>query len=367
MAAERRKLLSLQDIGPWETHANRVNRFLNIEPIGPASLFRVLDLSHPAFPQEAIDSIYKSRWYSVDQGQIYIEVRNPMFVQKNAAVTEVIDFDDCLMSATRWHKEEYNALSQSEALRLRGVVITPDVAKQLYTESKITLPGKVERVSRYTPKLNLFLLSRYAELMEQGKPADEILPQVLQMKEQMVSRISRFGEHAWDVGVAMDADIVSVFTSNSPAKFVYTELLDDLLGKGANRHNLRAIATRGTVEGILGQAYKLHNSGVMQANPDLVIYSNDVKAEALLLVSRLIPQIRYSAVRVMDDNPDEIFPYRELAKTYGIENIEVVHVRHPDAKRRDLKIPFEPDVSVTSSYGTIFDHYFTNESAFALL
>ena len=160
-----------------------------------------------------------------------------------------------------------------------------------------------------------------------------------------------------------DQHIVDIFANNSPADFVYEQILPLIFANPVLAADLKIIVTRGKIEGPLGQIHKLHSSGIMNLDHaiDLVLYTNDRKAEAIILLSHLFPELQQMGIRAIDDSPDEILPYRELARQLGIENLKLVHVRHTDAKRRDVVVDENenPDYRyIDPESGTIFDHYF---------
>ncbi len=361
MVAGVKERLTLQQ-SRWYTEADfQVHRFFDLEPFSPGTAISKLELINPNIPTAVLDSVLNSSWYAIDQGRIIIEVRNPKFNHKIGNAAYIIDYDDCIMSTTLWHQHEFAGIALSRSLHDRDIHIGAEQASDIYELSKIKVPGKVDHEPRYTPLLNLTLLSHLAKFLESRQTPEEAWQNMLGVKERYVQEILQHGEGAL-VKAFIDDDILAIFLANTPANFVYHDLLDHLL-HDTYRKELRIIATRGKIEGLLGQVYKLHMSGVMNSKVDLVVYSNDIKAEALILLSRLIPWIKDVLIRVFDDNPAEVLPYTDLARSKGIQNLEIIQVRHPLAKPRKTVIREEPALSFTDAKtNTIYNHFFPIDS-----
>ncbi len=347
-------------LGPWDNDEDRSShRFVTIERIPQLILARELNFLHPTFSEEDLQSIAKSEWYSIDRGKYYLEVRNPNFQDKLNGGAFIIDFDDCIFKSTQWHKKEYERIATSEELKKRGVSITVEEARNIYQHSKIKIPGKSEREPRYTPLLNIILLTQFVKQLEIGVGRDQAWQEMIRVKDEIAATVHGNNEQCLSE-FPIDQDIIDIFVNNHPSEFVYTDLSDLIFNNPIVSHDLKIIATRGKIEGALGQAYKLHASGIMEKGVDLVLYTNDQKADAIILLSRLFPQLQEMHIRAIDDNPDEILPYRELARSRGIGNLKLIHIRHPDAKRRDAIVDEneQPDFRYEDPQsGVIFDHY----------
>lgn len=369
MSTAERQSLQFVKLGPWDNDEDRSShKFVTIEQISRTDLARKLDLLHPVFSENDLQSITKSEWYSIDQGKYYIEVRNPNFDDKLNGGAFIIDFDDCVFKSTQWHKNEYERIAASEELKNRGVSISIEEARELYQLSKIRIPGKSEQEPRYTPLLNIILLSHFAKQLENVVDREEAWQELMRRNEEITDTVTRTGEHCLN-DYPLDPDIVNIFANNHPFSFLSTDLIDLIFHNPIISHDLKIVATRGKIEGPLGQVYKLHASGIMEQGVDLVLYTNDQKADAIILLSRLFPQLQDMHIRAIDDNPDEILPYRELARHRGIGNLKLIHIRHPDAKRRDsiVDINEQPDFRYEDPLtGVIFDHYLPLPRLFAI-
>ena len=315
--------------------------------------------------KQLLNSVKERGWEKIHGGRMILEVRTLSFLQQPTyGSVNVFDLDDCLLSATSWHAREYQLLEENNILREQGINITAQRAKEIYELSKIRIPQVAEKEPRYTPRLNLILLSIYADALREAQiketPEEEAWAELLKWRELISSQTEERGERAL-TAYAINSTIQSIFENNHPADFVYSDFVQDVLSS-SGKYDIRIIATRGKIEGPLGQAYKLHSSGIMRLKSitggviDLVVYSNDVKAEALITIMKMLPGISGRQIRVFDDNPVEIMPYLEVARNLGAPNIEVIQVSHPDAKRKD----FNPGVEPIHEYQrgtTYFKHY----------
>lgn len=320
-----------------------------IELIPPESVIERLELA--GLQRPLLNSIKGSLWGSISGGRILLEARSWTVIQQPRVGTiYFIDFDDCLMSATGWHRREYELVEQAEVLHSRGININAGRAKEIYELSKIRIPEVAEKEARYTPRLNLVLLSIYSGVLQAGRPQEQpevhAWDELLSWRETINAQVQSLGERALQV-YAVDPAIQRIFLQNSPADFLYRDFVQDILA-WTSPADIRMIATRGKIEGSLGQIHKIHESGLMSQRSwrgqgvDLVLYSNDVKAEALMFMMRVLPGICERLIRIYDDNPKEVEPYLEAIKTLGAKNIEVVQVSHSDAKRKNAQIGIPP-------------------------
>lgn len=315
--------------------------------------------------KQLLNSVKESQWAKIDGGRMLLEVRTLSFLQQPTyGSVNIFDMDDCLLSATGWHARENQLLEENEVLREQGVNITAQRAKEIYELSKIRIPQVAEKEPRYTPRLNLILLSIYADALREAQIKEtleeEAWTELLKWRELIGNQTAEHGERALKA-YAVNSTIQSIFENNPPSDFVYNDFIQDVLSS-TGKSDIRIIATRGKIEGPLGQVYKLHSSGIMRLKSitgaviDLVVYSNDVKAEALITIMKILPGISGRQIRVFDDNPVEIMPYLEVARNLGNPNIEIIQVSHPDAKRKDFNPGIEP-IHEYKRRATDFKHY----------
>ena len=338
---------------PWEPEMNRT---LPIEVLTTGTALKRLEFSYPDIPSTMLDSIIESEWVSMGNGRMYLEVRNPDFLQKSGSTVYLTDFDDCVLSKTEWHNKEYELLSQCPELCARQIEISPKQAKAVYEMSKILIPGTVEHEPRYTPRLNLILLTDIASQLSMGIAPDVVWTNVQNIRDKIVNNVARQGEG--ELGrVKIDDHILRLFLENSPAQFLQKEFIDELHQNDANEFHI--IVTRGKPEGLLGQIYKVHTSGVLEKSVDIVLYTNDIKAEALVQLSRIIPWMKSAPIVIYDDNPNEVLPYLRFIHEKNIHNIELVHVRHNNSKRKDLVVEGYTPTDTTFDPETLtrFDRY----------
>ncbi|MEK7165963.1 MAG: hypothetical protein AAB874_04125 [Patescibacteria group bacterium] len=353
--------LRFQPSNAWAARdvENSPNTFHTIDHLPHLVLARKLGLLHPAFSDEILASIGSSEWWTIDEGNNILEVRNHQFVSKLRGAVDIVDYDDCLFKATEWHKREYELIANNQQLLSKGIAISFDEARKIYQMSKILIPGKAELEPRYTPLLNLLLLTQFARKLEKGMERNTALEEILVEKDQAREIISRAGEDYF-TSFPYDQDVVDIFINNPPSNFRDDPVVDQIFNNSILSGDLKIIATRGKIEGPFGQVYKLHASGIMEKGVDLVLYTNDLKAAGILLLSQLFPQLQDMCIRVFDDNRDEILPYRELALIYGIRNLKLIHVRLPNAKRSHEAIgdDIKPDYCfVDQETGIMYDHY----------
>ncbi len=338
---------------PWEPEMNRIPP---IELLTAGTALKRLEFSYPDIPSTMLDSIIASEWASIDNGRMYLEVRNPGFLRKSGNTVYLTDFDDCVLSTTDWHNREYELVSQCPELCAQQIEISPKQAKNVYEMSKILIPGKVEHEPRYTPRLNLILLTHIATQLSYGYPPEVVWNALPSVRDAIVSNVARQGEG--ELGfLRIDDRILKLFQENSPAQFLQKKFMDELHQKDEGEFHI--IVTRGKPEGLLGQIYKVHTSGALEKSVDIVMYTNDIKAEALVQLSRIVPWMKSAPILIYDDNPNEVLPYLRFIHERNIDNIELVHVRHNNSKRKDLVVEgYTPTGTILDAETkTRFDRY----------
>lgn len=331
------------------------------ERISPREVIPTLDLTKASKRVRA--SVQASAWYRIQGGSIILECRNPDILgELDGEETVMMDMDDCLLSASGWHRREYQLIESSQELRDRGIRISSEQARAVYEASKILTGSMIEKEPRYTPGLNLALLTDLSSRLEHGEGENRAWEEVFSVRDDIVGQIQAHGE---DVLAALPVDplIRGIFIDNSPADFVYTDFTRRVLGRTL-RDDIRIIATRGTIGGVLGQVDKVHRSGLIGISSkqgrrlDGVLYFNDVKADVLRRLGMIIPGSQEGLIRIYDDNPAEVGPFLAVASELKANNIEVVRVAHPDAKRKDVLLPFQPNLIHTlKRLGTILQHF----------
>jgi len=277
----------------------------------------------------------------------------------------LVDVDDTILRTTAWHAREYEIIGAY--FDKKGVRGGAGVAKELYESSKILIPGLVDVQPRYTPRLNLILVQRYIERYKEfGGDIAIAFAKTLEDRELFQQMVSSMGEGILE-GSKFDRQLLSRLINHNPTSdFTNAALIKDLFNgesdmvsddeQGSSLSSdevevpdstVRIVITRGKIEGPLGQVYKVHQSGLMTLpSVDLVIYTNDIKFNALSSVMDLLPDLsrRNERMVLYDDNPTEIIPvYEELAKGPCPLSIEVVQVRHSDSKRRDKLVIVKND------------------------
>lgn len=299
------------------------------------------------------------RWLTIHGREMDVEQRHPeVFGKLYNQETHVFDADDTLLSASRLHREEYERLESSPALRERGVHISVEQGRALYEASKIS----VGKESRYTPSLNKVLDSSFIARQESGDCEEKAWEETLNFREEVAARISNEGEQVLSQ-YPVDPDVEEIFMGISPADFVYRGFVQDVLAR-TRPSDIRIIATRGKIEGPLGQVDKIHRSGLIGLASrlgrgfDAIIYSNDVKADVLRKIREMIPGAREGKICIYDDNPAEVKPYLEVADELQAKNVEVVRVAHPDAKRADVKMDITPSLTYRGPLGTKLESFF---------
>lgn len=327
----------------------------------------------PGITRPFSDSLKRSHWFSLEKGRVVFEIRHPEKLMDHRAekisIIRVSDYDDCLMSATRWHQSEFEKVSSDPRLVQRGIAVEPAAAKILYEKSKIFVPGKAVGEKRYTPRLNLVLLSVMGEHLSLGTSPEQAIDEVEEWRQLLLSGVALQGDTAIK-RQTYDHDFMRVLLGNSPKDFVYHKFATDVFSNtaifesGQTRHrSLNIIATRGNIEGPLGQVHKVHSSGVLTPEVDMVVYTNDLKAETLIHAHKLLPKgIQHIPTYVFDDNTAEIIPYIDAAASYGIDKLRVVQVSHPDAKRKNQTVNLPPRAIIgdPNSNETVLRYFFSN-------
>lgn len=282
----------------------------------------------------------------------------------------ISDADDTIFSATNWHKKEYEELENSPELHARNIFITAEQAREIYELSKITIRGKAEKEPRYTPRLNIALLSLYTKSMEQeGKTSEQAFAAV----KSEITKIGNLPDDQKENAVMSyeidKKDILRIFNSNPLSNHLYEDYLDDFIG-GTSPEDIRVVATRGTIEGPLGQVHKVHQTKIMdritevqkddgtsevsQNRIDMVIYTNDLKAEAMTLVPQLFPYLIERSVWIYDDNQEELQDYYKYALKNLVKKLEIFRVRHFGAKRAPKKFSM-PKIITRATGSEIYD------------
>ncbi len=321
-----------------------------------------------SLPDVLRKSIRQGSWSAIDNGSLLFEARTHDFYDKaqQASRLVVLDFDDNMASATKWHAAEYHKVATSPQLEQRGIPVTPAFAKEVYELSKIKIPGVVENEARYTPMMNMILLSEYMRMIENGMDEMDAKKQLGIWRNSLVGLVGQLGEDSLQ-SISIDPVIRKIFMNNSIRPFVHKNFVSDVI-EGVEDDDLVIIATRGEMKGPLSQPHKIHQSGVLRPmgkagkQVDGVLYSNDTKGEALVKAVRFIDRIEEKHVLVYDDNPVEVLSYVEAARRHGLRGMEVVQVEHPGAKRRGVGVGIEPDFSLYDPFNlpakrTNFRHY----------
>ncbi|MFC1653457.1 hypothetical protein ACFL1M_01255 [Patescibacteria group bacterium] len=346
------------------------------------------DLGLIEAPGVVQESVEKSKWFEAPSLGIVIEVRSDILKEKplkEKPLVEISDFDDTLFSATKWHQNEFSLFQKSENLQRRGVHISPQKAKEIYELSKIFVPGIAKNEKRYTPLVNVLLLTQLSKDIEAGVSAHQQQENILAFQQHISRLVQTKGEEVL-ADFDRDKDIEAVFMSpqNSPKNFVIKETTEDILETPTDpnhdakdfqskENSLKVVATRGKIGGPLGQIHKMHATEIAQ-KVDVVIYTNDLKAGTLDTLTWLIPWVKRAQTRIYDDNSSEIRQWWEVAHEKGLlSRIELVQVRNIDAKRRhdapvikesarvgDLENTTQT-IDQTENPEVVYDHYIGSE------
>lgn len=300
----------------------------DVSPISSQDIVRVLNVGETP----VVESVLKSTWYSIDDGRIIAEIRDPSVRKRRTGMLQISDFDDTIFSATAWHDAEFQKLAD-----LYGALgLTVEKARQLYNASKIK-DEKASGEPRYTPELNIAKVSAYVSFRQAGYndvQADEKARDVSLNNEN-----------------AVRSDVRDVFNSNPTLDFVYKDYVSEVFSNSQS-DILNVVASRGTIQGVLGQVHKIHSSGVMDEGVQAVIYTNDLKSEVLGLLPNLIPGSTDGMIRILDDNPSEIRAYLPEARRLGLLSLELVMVGHPGAKRRGGMVEEYSPISQAAGFNT---------------
>lgn len=238
----------------------------------------------------------------------------------------------------KWHKSEWKKIKSELTFGTdtngKGIRIDEEIADKIYEHSKIKDETRKVSEPRYTPRLNIILLSAYGRALAAGKSPEIAWNDT----QELLRRVTETKEAGLDQ-YPIDQKTQSVMMSNLPADFAYKDYAQEMFT--ANGSNcFRVIASRGTIEGPLGQIYKVHASGIMDNDVDMAIYTNDLKYESINLLYQMIPGADRKPCLVLEDNPAELHEWYEKGKR---GNFELALVRHLGVKRRDTEtnLPLE--------------------------
>lgn len=386
----------------WKTKL-RIPDGLNIREIPPSELRDRLGLQGPDL-EEVYRSALKNQWFDCDNGNFLLEIPNnerlrkkigsPNETEKSELVL-LFDMDDTLLNTTAWHEKEQEIIGSY--LAEQHVETNPQIVKELYELSKIFVPQIAEVQTRYTPVLNMILIDQYIRRQKNdGFSFDKSLQLCRDEHKSIQDRINAIGEGAL-LDYHYDPVLLSrILQSNPLPEYVNAPLVRDLFTVGPDGDDvLRMVITRGKIEGPLGQIYKVHSGDFTELESlDMVIYTNDVKINALARVTNIFKELQSKQFILFDDNPSEIVPFYEQIEAQGMNplKMEIVHVRNADAKRRDKKVMIHdergehhvnPETSFGYAYakdgtitiaidsfdeipqeytGTIFDHFSLNDT-----
>ena len=333
----------------WKTKL-RIPDGLNIREIQPSELRERLGLQGPDL-EEVYRSALKNQWFDCDDGNFLIEIPNNEKLQKkigsptDTSKSELVwlfDLDDTLLNTTAWHGKEQQIIQTY--LEKQHVASTKASVKTLYELSKVFIPDIAEVQARYTPLLNMILIDQYIRRQKNDGFSEEDAIQCCRVEHNFIQdRIKVIGEGALQ-DYQYDRSLLSkILKVNSTARYMNEPLIKDLftVRKDSADNVLRIIITRGKIEGPLGQIYKVHCKDFTAFESlDMVIYTNDVKINALARVTNIFKELQSKQIILFDDNPSEIVPFCEQMEEQGMNRLkmEIVHVRNSDAKRRDKQV-----------------------------
>jgi|GEM_PF-3146559 len=384
----------------WKTKL-RIPDGLNIREIPPSELRDRLGLQGPDL-EEVYRSALKNQWFDCDNGNFLLEIPNNERLRKKiGSLTEtekselvlLFDMDDTLLDTSEWHGKEQDIIGMY--LVEQHVETNPQIVKELYELSKIFVPQIAEVQTRYTPVLNMILVDRYIRRQKSdGFSYEQALQLCRDEHKSIQDRINAIGEGAL-LDYHYDSALLSRILRNNPLpEYVNAPLVRDLFTVGPDGDDvLRLIITRGKIEGPLGQIYKVHSGDFTKLDSlDMVIYTNDVKINALARVTNIFKELQSKQFILFDDNPSEIVPFYEQIEAQGMNplKMEIVHVRNAEAKRRNKKVMIrdangerciDPEITLGYAYskdgkitipiesfdeipqeytGTVFDHFSLN-------
>lgn len=316
------------------------------QPIPRSEIKRYLQLE-TCNDEGVVRSIERSNWLTCQDGRHVIEVRNSIGdlarKMREGEVLYMSDLDDTLIDTTGWHQKEFDLIQK--LLGEKGVEASIADIERMYELSKIKVPGKADIQTRYTPQLNLILLEQYRRRrLDQKMSSTETMVWIEQQQQRIQEVVSTAGEEALNDYILNTEFQREMVSQNPTSDFVHLPLIRDLFDWGDGMTNdsvIRVIITRGKIESPLGQVYKVHQSGIMELpSVDIVVYTNDIKVEALLHLQANFPGIMKRWILLYDDNPNEIVPFYEQIEETGISPfpIELVQVRHSSSKRRDKPV-----------------------------
>lgn len=357
----------------WKTKL-RIPDGLNIREIQPIELRERLGLQSPDL-EEVYRSALKNQWFDCDEGNFLIEIPNNERLQKkigsptDTSKSELVllfDLDDTLLNTTAWHAKEQEIIRTY--LSEQHIEANEQTVKELYELSKIFVPGAAEVQTRYTPILNMILIDQFIRRQKNDGFSSEEALQLCQAEHGRIQdRINTIGEGALR-DYHFDPTLLSRILKENPLpEYMNASLNQDVFTVGPDGDDLiRMIITRGKIEGPLGQIYKVHSGDFTELESlDMIIYTNDVKINALARVTNIFKELQSKQIILFDDNPSEIVPFCEQIEEQGMNplKMEIVHVRHSDAKRRDKKVMIhdasgERCVKPETSFGYA---YFTDE------
>ena len=338
------KLFAGNESDYWRSKLDIPNTLAS-ERILASKIVQQLDLQHQGLEEVAL-SVRDHVWLDYDEGKYFVEIPNfHSFAQKlkqNGNMVVMADIDDTLFNTTMWHQKEYAIiLNYLHALGVGGEI--KDVAA-LYELSKIHIPRVAEAQTRYTPLLNLILIDQFARRQRhEGMNTAEALYWMTAEQNTIQGQVRQIGEGVLHDYRFDEKLLATLLTENPPSEYLHIPLIYDLFGWDVDCEDntvLRVIITRGKIEGPLGQVYKVHQSGMMTLpSIDAVVYTNDIKVEALLSLNILLPRIGQNrSILLYDDNPSEIVPFYERLAAKNPLSIELIHTRHATSKRRNKKV-----------------------------
>jgi len=290
-------------------------------------------------------------WRAHSKGGLALSATDPLTSRQDGDPPRLLlsDLDDTLITTSAWHEREFQLMAEF-CLSQTGIEVGLDWVRRLYEMSKILVkPDQIQR--RYTPRLNLGLVTELIQLLNGGMEIETAI-QALEMKTGNVeSEVINQGKICVQE-YEYDEELLRHLLINNPIQsFLVTPLVEDLFtpdpttdptGTQTPDGNIRIIITRGMIQGPLGQVHKIHQSGLMELpGVDMVIYTNDIKMETLLLLNKVfegsLDIFKNRPMILYDDNPGEIMPFYRQAGGYE-RGLEIVRVRVNRSKRRDHQV-----------------------------
>lgn len=289
------------------------------QPLPEHELVTQLELED--FPQNLLGEIYQNQWFSIDGNRIvFEEVHKPSTQSKRSIL--ISDFDDTILNTTGWHQQELQILEKI-------LNIPQSTNKRLYEASKIFIDGKASKEARYTPRLNLILIEKYLQLKE-SLEEEQIWPKLQEYIDQILDKTN---VEMFIRNLPIDHRILAMFKENNTQDFVHRNFVNEIFDNDQTSTS-KIIASRGKIEGPLGQIWKIHQSQVAQ-KADVIFYTNDFKTEVLDLAPKIFPNMARNIV-IYEDNPREIDDYcRHIGGCSSDCLYGIIQVRHRESKRRD--------------------------------